>query len=144
MQLDALLPAVPFLIPVVAVAFGMSIAIFIQNKLYKPLVDRFRSEEALSDPKRLHYVYYGFFRMRNAATAMEKDQCFFIKIFFLPGLKIPYSSCKTITAKNTIMNHKWVTFTFQDEGLKPLMVLITASEWAAFPTLQKRVGQLLK
>lgn len=113
------------------------VAFSVQKKAFQPYVNRFQSMEVLPLQKvRIPFSRWEKKRMKDSLLAAEENHCLFVKILFLPLLKIPYSSCSKIEGKKDFLNTTQVRFTFKDPELKPLRMAFKEKNWPAFPELK--------
>lgn len=132
----------PIFLPLGIVFFVFTLTMLLQRTSYKELLRRFTYSDTFPVSVKPRLFQYGLARMKNATQVAEQGEDLFIKIWFIPALKIPYSAFSEIQAKEDFLQRSLVQFKFKDKSLKTVAILFKKEQLMDFPTLRKKLTTL--
>lgn len=132
----------PVFLPLGIVFFVFTLTMLLQRTSYKELLKRFTYSDTFPVSIKPHLFQYGLARIKNATKVAEQGEDLFIKIWFIPALKIPYSAFSEIQAKEDFLQRSRVQFKFKDNSLKPVAILFKKEQLMDFPALRKKLTTL--
>ncbi len=130
----------PILLPLGIVCFVFTLTILLQRTSYKELLSRFTHSDTFPVSVKPRLFQYGLARMKNATKVAEQGEDLFIKVWFIPALKIPYTAFSEIQTQEDFLQRSLVRFKFKDSTLKNLAILFRKDQLMGFPALRKRAS----